>query len=689
MKSSLLKFSKRLEENKYFRATRQGFTLMMPLLLIGSFCLVIMNFPFEPFQQLLKGSGSFFYEILSFIYHGCFDFFSLILVVLISISYAMENSDDIFNIILTPMLSVAVFMTLFNLGQGALTSNFGVQGSFTALLVALLVSGFYLKLYHRRIFKKITASELDIRFADAIRAIIPAIIILLVTAILNYIILTVFDVHNIFELISYFANELFMKLGNHYTTPILYTLLVHIFWFFGIHGGNALEMVAQNSIAEIVPGQIFNKTFFDVFVAMGGCGAAICLLIALLIVSRHKHSKNLGRFSAFPVLFNINEILTFGLPVIWNPILFIPFLLVPLEILGISSFAVATGLVPYVSEATSWVTPVFVSGYMATGSFRACLLQLICIGVGVATYLPFLRLNEQIQELQFKERVEELVAYLKQAEEETKEVDFLSTTGQIGVTARLLMQDLKDAIEKKQLYLLYQPQVNSRGRCFGAEALIRWEHPLAGFIYPPLIIALAKNGRLLPKLETQLFDMACRAISEVSGQFGGEFKISVNITARSLYWEQLEQCVADSIERYGIEPESLWIEITEQDVLANQKIVLDKLSALKNSGHKLLIDDFGMGRTSLLYLQMNQFDMVKLDASLTQTVLTQQTNCEIISSVVELGRKLNVAVIAECVETAEQEERLVELGCDWFQGYLFSRPLTLENFIQFLKENEG
>ena len=136
----------------------------------------------------------------------------------------------------------------------------------------------------------------------------------------------------------------------------------------------------------------------------------------------------------------------------------------------------------------------------------------------------------------------------------------------------------------------------------------------------------------------------------------------------------------------------MWIEITEQDVISNADQVIDKLQRLKNVGHTLLIDDFGMGHTSLIYLQSNYFKVVKLDGSLVKNLLESKTSQKIVASIVELGKELDVQVIAECVETEEQKEKLLELGCRWYQGYLYSKPVSLEEFICFLKkhnENNG
>lgn len=331
----------------------------------------------------------------------------------------------------------------------------------------------------------------------------------------------------------------------------------------------------------------------------------------------------MAKIGSFTVVFNLNEILNFGLPIILNPVM--------------------------------------------------------------AVYYPFIRMHKQIQEIYAREKLKMIIKELQEKEEQNEAPKFLTRADSLGLISRMLLEDLKLAIENDKLYMLYQPQVDEKGKCLGAEALLRWQHPLYGFIYPPLIIYLAKEGGLLPALEARVFDMASAAVKKTSQEYDGEFKISVNITAKSLLWD-IESCIESCLKKYDIPAERLWVEITEQDVITNADSVIDKLERMKNCGHVLLIDDFGMGHTSLIYLQSNYFGVVKLDGSLVKKILENKTNQKIVASIVELGNELGVKVIAEYVETEEQRDMLKNLGCYWYQGYLFSKPVDLDTFIEFINE---
>ena len=315
-------------------------------------------------------------------------------------------------------------------------------------------------------------------------------------------------------------------------------------------------------------------------------------------------------------------------------------------------------------------------------------MQLVCILVGMGIYYPFLRLNKRVQENYAKERLRVLVEKLKEMEEANEEPKFLNRGDSLGMMSRMLLEDLEKAIKNDDLYLVYQPQVDNDGRCVGAEALLRWIHPLYGFIYPPLTIYLAKQGNILPELEKRIFEMAVRGISQISKEYDGKFKISVNITAKSLQWDVVPS-IEQSLKKYQVAPEYLWVEITEQDVLSNKESVVSKIRQLKNCGHTLLIDDFGMGHTSLIYLQSNYFGVVKLDGSLVKNILENETNQKIVASIVELANRLGIKVISEYVETTEHWNKLKELGCDWYQGYLFSKPISLDEFIEYIVQTNA
>lgn len=678
----------KIRESFFFIALHNGFVLMIPLILTGATACAIMNLPFEGYQEALSnGRLQILYDILNTIHQATYGCFSIALTIALSAGYAMERNEKAEKLVLYVLASMASFGTQLGIG----TDNFsqemlGVKGCFTAVLVTMVTCYVYDFMSREENLKMARYTVgMEPACAKAINAIYPMAVISGGFAVVNAVLYVCFDVTNIQGIVYKVLFILFDNINSQFILGLMYTFMLHFLWAIGFHGSHMMEVVAASYFSQVGQDIIFSKSFFDVFVVMGGCGTTVCVLLLGLIFYRKKRLGNIARLSVFTVIFNTNEMLNFGIPIILNPVLIVPFLMTPMMAYIVSYTATYMGLVPTVTQEIIWTTPVLFSGYQATGSIRGSILQLVIIVLGMCIYYPFLKVNEKIQEIHVKNQIGKLVEELKKAEEENESPDLLNKTNSYGMVARMLLKDLETALAKDEIYMLYQPQMDSRGVCLGAEALVRWQHPDYGFIYPPLIIYLAKEGKILPKLEERIFDMVAEAIKKTQDNYDGDFKISVNITAKSLTWD-IESCMEECIKKYQIPANKMWIEMTEQDMLCNTDAVIEKLQRLKQVGHTLLIDDFGMGHTSIIYLQSNYFEVVKLDGSLVRNILKNSTDQKIVASVVELGEKLGVKVIAEYVETEEQRDKLKELGCFWYQGYLYSKPVALDEFIVWLKK---
>lgn len=696
LKKNILKITYKIENNSAFGAIRQGMIMLIPLVVIGSIALMLMSLPIPAYQELLNNLlDGRVVEILNFIYCGVFNFFSVLLAVTTSISYAMLKRKKSEQHIGFGNVIILVVITLVTLAgyTGIQFDSFSIDAlsnlnTFTALFVTLISGKIFFAIKNRRLFRvKKHGSHNDTVYTEAIEGIMPAVIIVVFFALLRQLFQVAFGVDGVQDLLEILVERFLTAFDNGLWAGISVILVTHLMWFFGIHGNNVLDAVIKQNFTDISVG-IYSKTFQDVFIIFGGCGAILCLVIAILLVSKKKNIRNIAQLALPTVIFNISEIVVFGLPVILNPVFLIPYILVPIINCIISYVAIYLGLVPHVISEVEWTTPVLLSGYQATGSWAGVVLQIICIVIGVVIYMPFVRLFEKLSEKQMVEKVKRLVDELKR-EEETNSISSLTArTDELGSVARVLAADLEDAIKTRKLFLLYQPQINCEEKCIGAEALIRWVHPVVGFIYPPLIIQLAKEKNMLSKLEMFIFDEAARAVSEIQKNISADFKISINITNESLAWDGFEKCMEESVEKYNIPNEKLWLEITEQDALSSSIDIIDKLQNLKKKGHKFLIDDFGMGHTSLMYLQTNYFDVVKLDGALTRDILNNTRNSDIIASIVYLGQSLHFTTVAEYVETKEQRDELAALGCDAFQGYLYSKPIPLDELIPWMEAHQ-
>lgn len=686
----LQKISMKFEKNFFLAVTKRSLSMMIPFVMAACVASAIMNIPIPGYKELIStGSLSWIYDLLDNINKGCYGLFSVGIVITMSLSYAMEKNEPSDSSVMYAVVSLAAFCVQLNVASPKFDIGIlGVAGCFSAVVVTFIACQVYSYVKKIRVFslEKYTAG-MGYVTAIAIQNLISVFIVIGGIAIINQAVIKLFGVYSIFELTSNLIMSLFKEMKAGYLLGLLYNFVLHVLWLFGFHGSNILEPVAVAKFG-LDSNEIFSKAFFDTYVVMGGCGTTICVLLALLIFYRKDRISKLAKIGVYTVIFNINEVLNFGLPIVLNPVFAVPFICTPIVVYSIAYAATYFGIVPPVVNEVTWTTPVLFSGYMATGSIKGSLLQLFCIMAGIGIYMPFLHIYKNIQEVTEKERIRELVGLFKEYEERNEEPDLLARSDKYGSFARILLQNLKADIKDKKLYLLFQPQIKGKGHCIGAEALLRWEHSQYGFIYPPLIIALAKDGGILEELEREIFDMAGFAIRRISEEYKGEFKISVNITAKSLLWD-IEKCIDESLKKYDIPAEKMWIEITEQDVLSNSELVVSKLEHLKEKGHTLLIDDFGMGHTSLVYLQSSCFDMVKLDGSLVRNVENDKTNQRIIESIVELGNNLGAYVIAEYVENVAQRDKLAALGCNLYQGYFYSKPILLDDFITYINKQNG
>ena len=678
----------RLENVFFLTVIRHGLTMMIPFILSGGIACALMNLPYMDYSMRVgNGDLMWLYYIFQTIYQGTFGLFSLLLAFLLALGYGMERNETVDKVAMYIVVALGAYGAQLNIGNEAFTvEDLGVKGSFSAMFIVLISCFVYERL------KKVTflslrkyAVGMESLCANAIQTLLPMVIVIALVVFLTQILHMLFGVYNLHGLFSILSCSLFENLDSNFGTGLLYTFVLHLLWICGFHGSHLLEPVAQTVFTPVSSGTIFSKSFFDTYVVMGGCGTTICVLLLLLFFFRKDRMSNLARIGSFSVIFNLNEVLNFGLPIILNPVMAIPFILTPVLCYCVAYGATAIGLVPPIVREIPWSTPIIFSAYMGTGSIRGVILQMVCIAMGMALYYPFFRLHKQVQEIYSREKLKLIIKELQENEERHETPKFLTRADSLGLISRMLLEDLKLAIEQDKLYMLYQPQVDEKGKCFGAEALLRWKHPLYGFIYPPFILYLAKEGGILEQLERRIFDKVSKAIKKTGEEYDGDFKISVNITAKSLLWD-IETCIQECLDGYGIPEERLWVEITEQDVISNAEFVIDKMERLKKRGHVLLIDDFGMGHTSLVYLQSNYFGVVKLDGSLVKRLEENKTNQKIVASIVELGNELNVKVIAECVETENQRDLLKALGCNWYQGFLFSKPVELDAFIEYMRE---
>jgi EAL domain-containing protein (putative c-di-GMP-specific phosphodiesterase class I) len=253
---------------------------------------------------------------------------------------------------------------------------------------------------------------------------------------------------------------------------------------------------------------------------------------------------------------------------------------------------------------------------------------------------------------------------------------------QAAITQRATLEAaLREALAKGQFLLHYQAQVQGAGEFTGVEALVRWLHPQRGLVSPAEFIPLAEaNGLILP-LGQWVLQTACEQLVAWSGQAAlAHLTMAVNVSARQFHERDFVAQVLAVLARTGANPRRLKLELTESLLVSNVDDVIDKMSALRAHGVGFSLDDFGTGYSSLSYLKRLPLEQLKIDQGFVRNILIDADDAAIASMVVALANSLGLAVIAEGVETEAQKALLAVLGCNAYQGYLFSRPLPVAQF---------
>ena len=239
-----------------------------------------------------------------------------------------------------------------------------------------------------------------------------------------------------------------------------------------------------------------------------------------------------------------------------------------------------------------------------------------------------------------------------------------------------LEKALRQALKEQQLILHYQPQVDDQGRITGVEALIRWQHPELGLVPPLEFIPLAEETGLILEIGAWVLETACaQLLVWRQSPATAKWRVAVNISARQLYQPGFVEQVREVLTRYAISASQLNLELTESMVLEDVRDAIAKMKQLKSFGIQLSVDDFGTGYSSLSYLKQLPFDQIKIDKSFVRGIKSDPHDVFIVSTIIALGQRLGMSVMAEGVEDAEQYLYLKQMGCAAFQGYYFGKPV--------------
>jgi EAL domain-containing protein (putative c-di-GMP-specific phosphodiesterase class I) len=256
------------------------------------------------------------------------------------------------------------------------------------------------------------------------------------------------------------------------------------------------------------------------------------------------------------------------------------------------------------------------------------------------------------------------------------------------VNARVAIEDdLRKALAKRQFHLYYQIQMDSSHYPLGAEALIRWTHPERGLVQPAQFIPVAEETGLILPIGQWVLHEACAQIKAwQQNALTRDLVLAVNVSPKQFRQPDFVAQVRAALKHHAINPERLKLEITESILLENIEETITTMQVLKEIGVRFSLDDFGTGFSSLQYLKRLPLDQLKIDRSFVRDIAIDSSDKAIVRTIIAMAQSLGLGVIAEGVETEEQLQLLLDSGCSHYQGYLFGKPIPIEQFEALLNQ---
>lgn len=405
MEEKFLPVAAKLGGQRHLLALRDGVVMIMPLLILGAFSMIVAEFPVQAFLDFMaKIFGENWNAFEGVIMHATYGISAV--VACFGVASSLVNSygekGTPAGIIAMAALFAIIVPTALTNGDGE-TVEAWVAGSldatllFTALITALIVGEIYRFLVQKRFTIKLPSS-VPSAVSDQFTALLPGTVIIILFTVIR-LVFAATPWGGFPEFVSTVISTPLRHLGTSYVGTLIACFAEHLLWSFGLHGSAIIvfpifePMWITNMAENISAGanNIVTFTFYENGVWMGGSGATLPVVIYMLIFAKSKLLKNVGRIGIAPGLFNINEPVTFGLPIVLNPILMIPYILAPMACMTVQYIGTAIGLFPLCNNMVPWTCPVLISGFLTTGSIMGVVAQLCGLAVAFLIWLPFIR----------------------------------------------------------------------------------------------------------------------------------------------------------------------------------------------------------------------------------------------------------------------------------------------------------
>ncbi|WP_434361995.1 EAL domain-containing protein [Parasalinivibrio latis] len=480
-----------------------------------------------------------------------------------------------------------------------------------------------------------------------------------------------------------------------YQFGVMFAALNSLLWFVGVHGYFALlplvELLQEacmfnySSVNAGGEGHYhMNLAFMAAFVFIGGSGATFSFILACLYGAREKSLRLIAIASIPLAVINVNELLLFGLPIIFNPRLLIPFVLVPIINVCVGLMAIESGLVTSPSVSVPFLSPVLFNAWISTeGDINAVILQLVNVAIGALVYMPtVLKLDKEWsgKKIYFASLDS---TYTRRREEAEALTDDPVIYANISRKNQKTLESALEGLSRREFCLEYQPQFCRKNeRLTGCEALVRVIDEAGNIEYPTQFLPWLEKGGLLKDLDLWIFRQVTEDVRSWEAA-GYSIPVSVNITGETLMDEtairEIESLIAPYHGRINIE-------IMESTLILNESKLKRTLSRLKKLGVGIYIDDFGTGFSALSYLNKFDMDAIKVDRSFVMA-LSSLKGQRVFSSIINIATQLGLHVVVEGVDDIDQFEHIPVSQQISIQGWYYSKSISAELMVKTYAEH--
>ena len=652
---------------------REAFASLLPIVLVMNVLVLLSSLP-----KLLESLGMTGVSALSG--NEVYQLYFFLIPLFLNLSFStLLSKDKELDQIGTLLISMVCFFRIS--GYLSINSIGQIFTNQTSILSVIPVTFLVISLLHYlsrfSIFRFISRhTVVSPRLTKTLNLLIPGLLTLLSVEIVRQLLQGL----NNLDLPSFFSYSFpfFAKLSQ-IKELVLFKVIAQFSWFLGIHGEYSAEgfflLVKQIPKGEFTG--IHLKTFHDVFMNIGGSGSTFVIPIIILFSKQAKPFQSIARLSLPFSFFNVNEILLFGLPIILNPIFFVPFFMAPLLNMAIALLAIHLKLFEIDPASIHWMSPPLYSAYIAThGSIWAVITQMLCILVDGLIYLPFLLIARQ----QFRIPLylsnllgEDAFAFVNEEINIHEERLFL-TKQSISINSMTSARKMLGQLRGGHFLIYFQPKVDTRSKkLVGLEALLRFQN-IAGEILPPTFFPVLYEQGLSKAMDKKVVNLVFEQVLRWRDQGLNVPPISVNFDKDFLLDKQAVQAFLDRSKEHNIQ---FYIEITEHTFTVEVESLASVVDQLRLAGHWISIDDFGAGYSSLTSLLTLKADEIKLDRSLVVAPQGEEKRGQVLlAASVKLCKDLGFKVVAEGVESLPQLHLVQACGVDTVQGYLTGHPMN-------------